>query len=238
MTLVLLPGLNNTSAVWTPVVNKLVAFGVDAASISAVECCALPSVEAIAKELLRTLPTKFYLGGFSFGGYVALAIQALAPERVAGLILVNTSANSDNEKTVDFRRQAIADAQAGRHESMMLKQMPILFDKASLEDDALQASLLDMLREYGVEAFVAHTLACISRPDRRSALSDLNVPTLVVSGAQDRLIPPAVQEKMAREISGATYQTIEKSGHMLPIERPAELAACMFRWLEAQKFGV
>ena len=118
MNLVLLPGLNNTTAVWTPLTSQLTALGLDSGAITAIECSDLPSVEAIAADLLTDLPAKFYLCGFSFGGYVALAMQALAPERVAGLILVNTSAIADSEKTAAFRRNAIKKAEAGQHEEM------------------------------------------------------------------------------------------------------------------------
>ena len=234
MNLVLLPGLNNTTAVWTPLTSQLTALGLDSGAITAIECSDLPSVEAIAADLLTDLPGKFYLCGFSFGGYVALAMQALAPERVAGLILVNTSAIADSEKTAAFRRNAIKKAETGQHEEMMLSQLPIFFDKSSLDNTKLQSSFLDMLREYGTNRFINHTLACIARPDSSSRLATLAAKTLVISAAGDRLIPPDLQKKMAQEIPGASYETIEKCGHMLPIERPKELAAVMFRWLKAQ----
>jgi pimeloyl-ACP methyl ester carboxylesterase len=77
--LVLVPGLNNTHAVFDGVVAALPP----AIHAHALDNPALDTVEAIAAAHLAALPARFWLAGFSFGGYVALAMLALAPERIA-----------------------------------------------------------------------------------------------------------------------------------------------------------
>ena len=85
--LVLVPGLNNTHAVWDGVVAALGA----SAQCSALDCPALDTVEAVADALLAQLPERFWLAGFSFGGYVALAMLERAPQRVARARLAEDS---------------------------------------------------------------------------------------------------------------------------------------------------
>jgi len=89
--LVLVPGLNNTHAVFDGVVKALPA----EVRAHAVNNPALDSVDAIAQALLPTLPNRFWLAGFSFGGYVALAILAAVPERVQGIAMLCTAPFAD-----------------------------------------------------------------------------------------------------------------------------------------------
>ena len=74
-TLVLVPGLNNTSAVFDGVVRALPP----QVQARTVDNPPLETVEAIAQVLLQQLPERFWLAGFSFGGYVALALLEAAP---------------------------------------------------------------------------------------------------------------------------------------------------------------
>ena len=101
-TLVLLPGLNNTRAVFDGV---LAALPPPVAAL-ALDNLALDTVEAIAAAHLAQLPERFWLAGFSFGGYVALAMLAQAPERVQGIALLCTAPFADSEAAAQKRLAA------------------------------------------------------------------------------------------------------------------------------------
>lgn len=60
--------------------------------------------------------------------------------------------------------------------------------------------------------------------DRMDALSSLDCPTLVISGDHDALTPHKYSQYLADHIPGARLQTLVGAGHMLPVERPDELA--------------
>jgi pimeloyl-ACP methyl ester carboxylesterase len=62
-------------------------------------------------------------------------------------------------------------------------------------------------------------------------LVDIKVPTLVISGRQDQSIPLARAEEMAADISNSRLVVLEDCGHMAPLEKPAEVAAALRRWL-------
>ena len=55
---------------------------------------------------------------------------------------------------------------------------------------------------------------------------------LVIAGALDPLIPPALSKEAADGIAGARWRQIEGVGHLLPWERPQALAAEMDEWLQ------
>jgi pimeloyl-ACP methyl ester carboxylesterase len=62
------------------------------------------------------------------------------------------------------------------------------------------------------------------------------VPTLVVWGSQDRLIPPEHGRMLASEIEGARFELIEGSGHVVTVEQPVALAEAITRF--ARDIGV
>ena len=89
--LVLLPGLNNTAAVF----DRMLPHLSQGCTPLAIDHPALPTVEAIASAVLPRLPARFWLAGFSFGGYVALALLESVPERIEGLALICTAPAAD-----------------------------------------------------------------------------------------------------------------------------------------------
>ena len=101
--LVLCPGFMNDRGLWARMEQGLAALsrchfadlGQDA------------SLAVIARRVLAAAPAKFVLIGFSMGGYVAREVVEQAPLRVAGLVLMNTSARPNGANTVERNRGII-----------------------------------------------------------------------------------------------------------------------------------
>lgn len=229
--LVLIPGLNNTGQIWDGVAKYLNG----SVQCHTPTCPALPEVEAIAAHLLEELPQYFHLCGFSFGGYVALAMLERAPERILGLALIGSSAAADTQQRKENRLKSIQRAQAGEYETMIGGQAHLIFHPDNLERPDLQNIRLQMQKDYGADRFIAHQLASIHRPDRTEVLIAANIPTLVIAGEEDRVIPSEGQQKMAERIPGATFRSIAGCGHMLPLEKPEELGECLGSWIHEQR---
>ena len=226
--LVLVPGLNNTAAVFDRLRAHLPAH----LQAQAVDNPALESVDAIAQALLPTLPPRFWLVGFSFGGYVALALLAAAPQRVAGLAMVCSTPTADAPATAARRQASLQAVAEGRYLQMIESQAAAAFHPDSLRDGALMAERMAMVRAYGAERFTAHVRATIARPDR-TALLDGSRPTLVVGGSHDTLFTPQALS-YAQQVPGARHVTIEGAGHLVPVEQPAVLARCLVDWIEGR----
>jgi pimeloyl-ACP methyl ester carboxylesterase len=58
------------------------------------------------------------------------------------------------------------------------------------------------------------------RPDSVPDLATIDVPTLVITGAEDRLIPPDVTAAIAEGVPGAELLRIEDAGHLSNLEAP------------------
>jgi len=227
--LILIPGVNNSPKVWAPLLDQITNQR-ESISAQVVECAALPTVQDVAKHVLLRCPERFYVCGFSFGGYVALAMLAQAPERVSGLVLVNSSGLADTAEASAHRRKSIAASRSGQFQKVALAQRPLIFHPSTISNPQLELMYRTMVEEYGSERFEAHMQACIDRPDRLEFLQHLSIPALVVAATDDRLIPPAIQRRTAEAIPRAAYVEIPGAGHMLPIERPEELAESLRVW--------
>ena len=224
--LVLVPGLNNTRAVFDGVLAALPP----TVQAHALDNPALPSTEAIAQALLAQLPQRFWLAGFSFGGYVALAMLEAAPERVQGIALVCTSPSGDAPQQAQKRLAAIAAAREGRYFAQIAAQAANAFHPDALANAALMQARSRMVRDYGAERYIAHVQATMARPDRTHLLG-AGRPTLVVAASHDKVFEPSVLCAYAEKIAGAQWRQIEGSGHLLPMEKPGALAQVLAAWM-------
>jgi pimeloyl-ACP methyl ester carboxylesterase len=226
--LALVPGLNNTAAVFDGVVSALPA-GVRPHTM---DNPPLEKVEAIAQYWLDRLPARFWLAGFSFGGYVALAMLEAAPERIAGFALICSSPGADSAEAAQRRLTSLEAVAQGRYFELMDQSAPNAFHPDSLANAALMAARRQMVNNYGPQRYAAHVRATASRPDRRHLL-DGRRPTLLIAASHDKLFTPAALGELAAAIPGARCVTIDGAGHLAPMERPQAVAAALAHWVAA-----
>lgn len=178
----------------------------------------LADVDLIADHLLALLPREFVLLGHSFGGYVALAILARAPQRVRGLVLINSSDGADSPAMAARRQELAARAEAGGYAELSAAATTITYCPDALERPELMEARARDLEAYGPVRYAAHQRACAKRPDRGTILAAHGGPVLVLAAREDRVISCTDQSAMATRV-GAEFAVVEGAGHMLPVER-------------------
>lgn len=234
--LMLIPGMTNTPRVWGRVRAHLQAEARGAVEVRVTDVRAsadIPAMAATAWHELQDVPPErpLAVAGFSMGGYVALQMLATAPRPAQGLALVCTSARPDNPAFASMRERAIVAAQRDWERYTASVASALASPDAQADPELMQAIQSD-LREAGVDATVAQQRAVAQRADQRPLLPTLQLRALVIAGALDPLIPPALSKEAADGIAGARWRQIEGVGHLLPWERPQALAAEMDEWLE------
>ncbi|WP_300318852.1 alpha/beta hydrolase [Accumulibacter sp.] len=166
-----------------------------------------------------------HIVGASMGGAIAQIIAALYPQRSLSLTCI-MSTSSNPELPPPTREASHA----------LLAPLPTTRDKESLVEDALRRQLAvaspdfpscpERLRQVLVEEHergfhprgVARQLAAfLGSGDRRALLRTINVPTLVLHGADDPLIPVACGRDVAAHIPGAQMRVIAGMAHDLPV---------------------
>ncbi len=191
------------------------------------------SMRGLAVKLLEDAPARFALAGLSLGGYIAMEIMRIAPDRVTRLALLDTTPLADPPERAAFRRDVMTRSERGEFEAVFAEAMlPRLVHQDRLTDPGITDTLWGMARRIGAKTFVEQTSAAMSRDDYRPVLQSVSCPTVVICGRQDAICPIADHRLMAATVPGARFVAIEDCGHLSSIERPHAVTAVMQYWLQ------
>ena len=162
------------------------------------------------------------VAGVSLGGYVALALARLVPDRLAGLVLVDTKAPADGAEARAGRAHMLEvlsnDGTGGVADDMVSK---LLGETSRREQPALVDLVRSIILTNDPEGVRRAVLRLRDRPDATPVLETIRVPALVVVGDEDVLTPPPEAERLAEGIAGARLERIPAAGHLSSLEQPA-----------------
>jgi pimeloyl-ACP methyl ester carboxylesterase len=225
--LVLLPGLLNDGCLWQHQVKE---FGKER-EIFVPNLTKQTSIKAMAEYVLELVPDNFMLGGLSMGGYVALEIMVLAPERVQKLALLNTSARPDTAEMTKMRQQQIKLAGHGTFKGITPRILPHILHESNLSNTFIAETLYDMARRIGRSGFINQQTAILSKQDHRPLLKTIQQPTLIIGGEADRRTPPVMHEEMHQLLPNSLLHILENAGHMSALEQPERVNALLREWI-------
>lgn len=172
------------------------------------------------------------VGGVSMGGYAAFALLRRHPQRVRALVLVDTRAAADSAEARKTRNETIGFVRENGAAALAERMLPKLLTPETLRDDApLVSRLRTLMASQSVEGVVGALAAMRDRPDSTVLLAKVAVPTLVVCGERDALIPPEESRALADAVPGARLAFVKEAGHVPNFERPAEFNAVVKSFL-------
>jgi 3-oxoadipate enol-lactonase len=184
--------------------------------------------------LLDTLGAdQVVLCGISMGGYVIFEFLRRWRSRVRGLVLMDTRAEPDTAEGRRARDAAASTAREGGAEAIAEAMLPKLLAPSTMAASPPTAGRLrQMMAATPVTGLVGALAAMRDRPDSTPLLATLaGIPTLVVVGEADALLPPDGARRMADAIPGARFVMIPDAGHVPPVERPEETSAALLEFL-------
>lgn len=247
--LLLLHGLPGSAASWDPVLRRLGAevdvlvpdllgFGASAKPTDLRALHAVGQAESLLDVLDALELSSVTVVGHDFGGPVALALLALAPERINGLGLLATNAFPD--APVPFPLSTIGWPGLGRVAAPALFSRPSfrlmlltgvgsprvrLDPAAALGDDAQLRSIRTIF-----EGSLRHLEELYTPVE--AALRACDVPGIVLWGARDPFFSVEQGQRTA-DAFGARFTALHGAGHFLPEERPAEVVEGVRQLLHA-----
>lgn len=174
------------------------------------------------------------LCGLSMGGYVAFEFFRRYPDRVAGIILASTKAKADTPEGKAGRDATVAKAQKEGVTAVAADMLPKLLAPQTYEEDPeLVEFVQEMMEETSLEGMVGALQAMRDRPDSMETLAVIDVPTLIIHGAEDKLIPLAEAQAMQAAGSSAELVVIANAGHLPNLEQIDDFNDAVIDFLES-----
>ena len=190
----------------------------------------LDDVGRWAERLLRRLPPRFSLAGFSLGGLLALELLRRAPERVERLALIASNAEAGSRRARHRSRAQRVRLQRGGTSAVVRALLPGYLSVARRR--ARHGPLIRrMAGDTPAAAARAQFDWAAQRPAGHATLAAHTAPLLVVSGADDRHCPRAQQQRLRAARPDAQWLELRRCGHFIPLEQPAALGRALAHWL-------
>jgi len=193
------------------------------------------TLDGFARAVLATLDSlsidRVTVVGLSMGGYLAFALWRLAPHRIRALALCNTRAAADTD-AARADRLAMADQveRDGSVESIVEPMLERLLGPEARAEAHIADPVRGRIRRCTPAGIAFAQRAIAARPDSTALLASIDVPTLVIAGTQDAIIPSAEVRAISDAISGSRMVELD-CGHLSNLEEPAAFNSALSGFL-------
>jgi tRNA nucleotidyltransferase/poly(A) polymerase/pimeloyl-ACP methyl ester carboxylesterase len=237
--LILVHGFPLDHTIWLPVANKLQKeTRVIMPDLRGFGRSPVPSgtgsMRAMADDLLFLMDhlgiQKAMLAGHSMGGYVCLAFALAYPHRINGLALVASQASADKPEKRQARLVQAEEVQRKGIQTMAEAMALKLTNRPEIQTD-----LLKLMLQTDKKGWIAALHGMAEREDFSDRLPLIKVPTLVIAGMQDVLIPFEKAQEMADQLPSGWLEGIQNAGHMPMMEEPEGVAQALDELIQRLK---
>ena len=158
--LLLLSGLCTDETIWLPQ-SKALSRDYD---VTIIHFNGLDSLEAMAEKVIASCEGDFYLAGISMGGWVAQKVACMVPERIKGMVLINTWMY-ENAAAVRVGDELLAKLEAGpeKYDEVVRYNITNSFCNIEKVPSAVVNSVCAMKKKLGCQIFKDHLLAVMQK---------------------------------------------------------------------------
>ncbi len=234
-------------AMWAPQMNFLASRGMPVVTLDypgfgdSAPFTTPPTIDAYARQALDVLDesgvSNAVVVGLSMGGYVALALYRLAPERFGGLVLADTRASADTEEGRQRRFQLIENIErTGDIDPIIQGHIEKFFTPDHQQNTDLVTTARRLMQR-ATNTGIIHALhAMAHRPDSMELLSQMHFPVEVIVGESDSLTTVEDSRKMVEQLPQGHLTVIPKAAHLSNLEQPEAFNRALEAYL--QKLGL
>ncbi len=175
---------------------------------------------------------RYLVAGHSMGGYVALEMLRQFPDRLSGLVLVNSTPDPDTDEKKKERQRQIGIIKAGKKDLLAIEAIRGRFAEGN------RKRLADRVEEFETMAEVCEEAGCIAllngmaqRADSNPVLEKTDVQVMLAAGKEDTLMPAENLERLRGLHPRMQVHVLENCAHMAQAEQPQRLAELILNFL-------
>jgi len=185
----------------------------------------IPSISLYADDLIQFMDqlgiAKAIVCGISMGGYIVLNAVNRFPDKFQAIILCDTQCIADSPETKEKRKESIMQVMSGRLNEFTEQFISKVFNlEAGNHDDGLIATVKHIILSTSPETITGALNALKNREETCTSLNDINIPSLIICGDQDKLTPPEKSEELHRKIADSSYYLVPEAGHLSNLDQP------------------
>lgn len=215
------PQIHNIPEGWRLITPDLRGFG-GSTELDSPSALSMADYSDDVVDLLEELGVKqAVIGGCSMGGYAALGLYQARPDLFDGLVLANTRAGADSPEARANRRNMLALVDREGPSGVAREMTPKLIGKTTKETNpSVEANVRRLIKQQSPVAIRSAIHRMMHRTDSMPVLAQVSVPSLVITGEEDEMIPVDESRKMAAAITGASLVIVPGAGHLANMEQP------------------
>jgi len=166
------------------------------------------------------------IAGVSMGGYIAMEMYRLAPQRFLAMILLDTRETPDDDAGRAARMQAIETIKTQGPKTITDAMLPKMILSPERQEKGRA-----ILESATPEGMIAALHAMANRPDSTETLRGVTVPAHILVGDRDTITPPSDSERMKTLMQDAELAPIARAAHLANYERPQQVNHILEAWL-------
>ncbi len=196
----------------------------------------------IANDFIKVMDhfgyARYVFVGLSLGGMIGLRIALQEPQRLKGLVLIDTSADVENPgKKYQYEALIQTAQEIGITPELADMVLPFMFSEKFLrEQPKLVKEHKERFSKLPVNGVLQVSRAVIDRPSLLDQIEKIDIPTLVLVGKHDTTQPLEESEKIRARIPHAKLVPIPDAGHIASIEQPEFVTKQIMQFM--QELGI
>ncbi|MGB0521786.1 MAG: alpha/beta fold hydrolase [Flammeovirgaceae bacterium] len=189
------------------------------------------SFEELEAHVLQSLPPDpVHLVAFSMGGYVAQRLALAHPTRIQSLTLLASSAKGLKKAELHMREHTLQYLKEATYNGIAMARIRQLVHPNHIKPAVMEA-IKAMDKRLGKAVLIAQLEATSKRISLMHRLEEFNFPVFLIGSSDDTLVPQTDLLEMYQYLDDGKLLFLEECGHMIPLEKPQEVAHALMDWL-------
>ncbi len=192
------------------------------------------TLEQLATEAAEQLPERFALVGHGLGGNIAIELLRRKPAAVTRIVLISTDPLAETPEIAAAQEALLVASKTGHMADSISQMLPA----AALYDAPWRDQLLrlvhDMAAALGPGQFQRQLRVMQRRPDQQKTLRKAHVPTLILTGEVDTIVPRRRAEFLAAMMPNGCLEVVKRAGHLPQLEQPETVSLALETFLSGR----